>query len=649
VSPSHHRSGAHRAGGLGARRHGSATRALIALGLVVATLGAGLIAYAALDRPSHPSSGDAAGPLASRPSGATSSLGLPTVTPAAIQLGVDHLPATAGAAPCVNVRVLASLENADLLRALARGYVGDRRNVGGRCVAVSVAAEKSGLAEADVAQGFAGLPAGQRPTLWVPDSTAWLSLAPADGALARSGVGSGQSLARSAVVLAMPASLADAIGWRSRAPTWAQILDTAGHADAWAGRGHPEWGLFKLGKTSPQIARSGLLGMAASYGVAAGGLESLSAADLERPDVTAKVHAAELSVTHYMATPEHFLWHVRQAEESGSAAEFPSAVIVDEKSVWDFNRGVSSKDGIHEELLTPPKEPLVPIYPRDGTFVADSPAVVLSASWVSATQRAAAADFIRYARTAQGQAVVRTHGYRDVTSHADTATAALGRYDRAVTSLRLPSTDVLSGIVHDFPAVRKRARVLLLLDVSGSMADPVAPGVSKLAAAKHALIAALAHFTPDDQVGLAAFSNQPGGGSIIPGVVAPVAPLGTAKPALLDAVAGLRPLAQTPLFAAVKQFTLSMTSGWRHDLINAVVLLSDGRNDSGIAGSLPALADSIGHLHHDKPVLVFTLAYGKDADVPTLQAIAKMTGAHYYDATDPATIKPVLGDLVTSF
>jgi Ca-activated chloride channel family protein len=46
---------------------------------------------------------------------------------------------------------------------------------------------------------------------------------------------------------------------------------------------------------------------------------------------------------------------------------------------------------------------------------------------------------------------------------------------------------------------------------------------------------------------------------------------------------------------------------------------------------------------------VFTLAYGKDADIPTLQAIAKLTGAHFYDATDPATIQRVLGDLVTSF
>ena len=54
-------------------------------------------------------------------------------------------------------------------------------------------------------------------------------------------------------------------------------------------------------------------------------------------------------------------------------------------------------------------------------------------------------------------------------------------------------------------------------------------------------------------------------------------------------------------------------------------------------------------LHHNTPVLVFTLAYGADADVSTLQAISGATGAHYYDATDPTRVSAVLGDLVTSF
>ena len=611
-------------------------------------VGVAATAYVALDP--HTTAHDAgrAVPSTPAPAAESSELGGSPVPLRTTALPADHFPASAGAGPCTEVRVLASLENADVLRALAHGYAGSRRNVSGRCVTVSVTADKSGLAEADAAHGFATLPAAQRPTVWAPDSSAWLDLAAKDGATARSGLTAGRSLAESAIVLAMPAELAQAIGWASKAPTWAEIFATAGDADVWANRGHPEWGGFKLGKTSPQVATSGLLGMAASYGVAAHGLQSLTTADLSRADIVGEVHAAELSVTHYMATPEHFLWHVRQAEDSGSAAEFLSAVIVDEKSVWDYNRGLSSRDGITEEILEPPAEPLVPIYPRDGTFTADSPAAVLNASWTSAAQRAASKDFIDYATTAQGQAVVRANGCRDVRGLADTDVSLTGRYTSPVNSLRIPSATVLSRIVHDFPAVRKRARVLFLLDVSGSMAANIAPGLTRLAAAKKAMVAALAHFTDDDQVGLAAFSNQTGG-PIVPGVVAAVAPLKTARAGLIKAVAALQPVAETPLFAAVQKNTIAMAKNWRPDVINAVVLLSDGHNDSSIAGTLQTLTGNIEHLHHATPVLVFTLAYGKDADIPTLQAIAKLTGAHFYDATDPATIQRVLGDLVTSF
>ena len=646
MSESYQRGGAHRTSRR--TRRGRRGAGWFAGGIAVGMVGLAATAYVALDphTPTHDAGG--AGLSTPAPVDDSSSLAGSPVPLRTAALPADHFPASAGTAPCTQVRVLASLENADVLRALARGYAGARRDVAGHCVTVSVTADKSGLAEADVAHGFTALPAAQRPTVWAPDSTAWLDLAARDGAAARSGLTGGRSLAQSAIVLAMPAELAAAIGWASKAPTWAEIFATAGDASVWADRGHPEWGGFKLGKTSPQVATSGLLGMAASYGVAAGGLGSLSTADLSRADIVAKVHAAELSVTHYMATPEHFLWHVRQAEDSGSAAEFLSAVIVDEQSVWDYNRGLSSRDGITEELLEPPTEPLVPIYPRDGTFTADNPAAVLNATWASAAQRAASKDFIDYATTAQGQAVVRANGCRDVRGIADTTVSLTGRYTSPVTSLQIPSATVLARIVHDFPAVRKRARVLFLLDVSGSMAADIAPGLTRLAAAKQAMVAALAHFTDDDQVGLAAFSNQPGG-PIVPGVLAPVASLKTSRAGLIKAVAALKPIAQTPLFAAVEKNAISMAKHWRPDAINAVVVLSDGHNDTDIAGSLQTLTDNVGHLHHATPVLVFTLAYGKDADVPTLQAIAKLTGAHFYDATDPATIERVLGDLVTSF
>ena len=97
--------------------------------------------------------------------------------------------------------------------------------------------------------------------------------------------------------------------------------------------GHPEWGAFKLGKTSPVVATSGEAAMFASFGTASGDMAGLTAAAVEDPTVQDTVREHELATSHYMATPEHFLGHARQADDKGSVADYLSAVIVDEKSV----------------------------------------------------------------------------------------------------------------------------------------------------------------------------------------------------------------------------------------------------------------------------------------------------------------------------
>ena len=54
-------------------------------------------------------------------------------------------------------------------------------------------------------------------------------------------------------------------------------------------------------------------------------------------------------------------------------------------------------------------------------------------------------------------------------------------------------------------------------------------------------------------------------------------------------------------------------------------------------------------MHHDTPVLIFTLAYGADADVATLAVDLECDRRALYDTTDPTKLTAVLGDLVTSF
>jgi Ca-activated chloride channel homolog len=560
-------------------------------------------------------------------------------------LAQDSPAAAAGSAPCIPLDILTSLENADMVRALAAEYKAKPRSVDGKCVAPAVTQEKSGVAAGKVAAQLPGVAAGDRPAIWLPDSSAWLRIA-REGASGSLVPEEGTSLARSAIVVAMPETMAAALGWDSKPPSWSEVFRMAGEQDVWERLGHGDWGKFKFGKSSPLISTSGLMALAASYGAAGGSVGGLEGMDLSAPSLVEKVRAVELGTSHYMATPEHFLWHAREADDAGQVSEFLSAVIVDEKSVWDYNRGVVSEDGKTKKSGPAPKEPLRAIYPNDGVHVADNPAVILDGGWVGSQQRLAAEDFLAFAVTEQGQHVVKASGYRTVQGQLDAGVAATGRYAETLQPLPLPKGGVLTAIKDSFADVRKRARALFLLDVSESMVQET--GVTKLQRAKDAVGKALDHFTGEDEIGLAAFS-QVGDGPLTPGIVSPVAPYGTNKDDIKAKLGELKAVDATPLFEAVSRFAGDQAKAYKDSFINTIVLLSDGKNDTTHPGDLSGLSEQLGHQNHSTPVLVFTLAYGPDADVPTLREIARASGAHYYDATDPNRLEEVLSELVTSF
>jgi Ca-activated chloride channel family protein len=572
------------------------------------------------------------------------SAGNGSTPPAGGPLAQDSPAAVAGASPCISLNILTSLENAEMVRALASEYAAKPRSVAGKCVTPAVTEEKSGVAAGKVAAQFPGIPTADKPSIWLPDSSAWLGIAgKGAGAIVPQ---EGISLARSAIVVAMPETMTSALGWDSKPPSWSEVFKMTEEQDVWERLGHGDWGKFKFGKASPLVSTSGLMALAASYGAAGGSVGGLNDMNLAVPSLVEKVRAVELGTSHYMATPEHFLWHAREADDAGKVSEFLSAVIVDEKSVWDYNRGVASEDGKAKRSGPAPKEPLSAIYPSDGVYVADNPAVVLDGDWLGSQQRLAAQDFLAFAVTEQGQDVVKASGYRTIQGKLDTGVAGTGRYAETLQPLPLPRAEVLSTVQDSFPEVRKRARALFLLDVSESMVQE--PGVTKLQRAKDAFLKALNHFAGEDEIGLAAFS-QVGDGPLTPGIISPVAPFKTNKEDLMAKVNELKAVDATPLFEAVSRFAGDQAKEYKDGFINTIVLLSDGKNDTTHPGDLRGLSEQLSRQNQSRPVLVFTLAYGPDADVPTLLEIARASGVHYYDATDPNRLEEVLSELVTSF
>jgi Ca-activated chloride channel homolog len=83
-----------------------------------------------------------------------------------------------------------------------------------------------------------------------------------------------------------------------------------------------------------------------------------------------------------------------------------------------------------------------------------------------------------------------------------------------------------------------------------------------------------------------------------------------------------------------------------------VLLLSDGRNEDDRNNDLDGLLRFLRGQNEgqsSRPVRVFPIAYGGDADLGTLKRIAESTNAAAYDAADPTTIEKVFVAVVSNF
>src|SRR5439155_21160636 len=101
----------------------------------------------------------------------------------------------------------------------------------------------------------------------------------------------------------------------------------------------------------------------------------------------------ESSVVHYGDTTLTFLNNWYRNDARGTSLTYVSAVAVEEKSVLDYNKG--NPDGITQpgERPSPPRVPLVAIYPKEGTLFSDSPFYILDADSVTPNHPTAAQAF----------------------------------------------------------------------------------------------------------------------------------------------------------------------------------------------------------------------------------------------------------------
>lgn len=560
---------------------------------------------------------------------------------------------------CIPVNVTASSEKADLVGAAADKYnrSGDNQ-VDGKCVWVKVSTKASGGAEAALAAGWNPSTDGTEPTAWSPAASTWVKILESDlrhkdrPAMVKAGGGyEPVSIVRTPLVLAMPESAARALGWPEKPIGWKTIADMASAPNGWASAGHPEWGKFGLGKTSPDLSTSGLAATVGAFVAATGKASDLTQADLTNPQVLKTIRAVEQAAVHYGDTTLTFLANLQAADDKGQGISYVSAVAVEEKSVYDYNLGNPSGSLATVGKHAPPKTQLVAVYPAEGTLWSDNPFVILDAPWITPEQQQGALSFRSFLLTEEIQRSFTDAGFRDAKGTPGSALEGPA-FVRTVTvpELGAPSGETLAQIRAVWHQVRKKARVMLVLDVSGSMGESGTSG-TKLEEARRAASDALGLFEPDDDVGLAIFTtNLPGGQNYQ--VLVPIGPAKASIPSIRKSLDSLVPLNGTPLYSAVRKSVADLNASADPNRINAVVVLTDGRNeaaDNNLDQLLIDLAAMTGSESSKPTVRVFTIAYGPDADLATLQRISAATSAKAYDARKPGTINDVFTSVISNF
>lgn len=420
---------------------------------------------------------------------------------------------------------------------------------------------------------------------------------------------------------AMWRPMAETLGWPDTPIGWDTIVELAADPEGWASYGRPEWGNFRFGHTHPAYANSGLLSMTGFvYGIAG---SDLTAADIYSDKTQEAMFHLEQNTSKYgrQAPP---LLDLMAREGAGylHAAAVPEADTVR----MNLERG--------NELSFP----LAFIFPAGGTIWADHPYCVLdNTDWVDDELAEAAAIFRDYLLAKDQQALaidnylrpldnnIPLHAPMDLAHGTDPSVSP-----ETVSALPSPSTEISSAVIDIFMINKRKATVIVVLDVSGSMEG------EKIKSAREATAEFLSRLHPDDEVSVMIFSD-------LVNALGEPSRVGDVVEGLSQRVSGLLADGNTALYGAVCDAAKAIDRMRFEDIesgesrLYGIVLLSDGEDTVGrttenqmFATCLPANAEADG-------VKIFPIAFGEAADTGVLSRIATVTGGRLFPA-DPESI-----------
>ncbi|NLE77593.1 MAG: VWA domain-containing protein [Chloroflexi bacterium] len=447
-----------------------------------------------------------------------------------------------------------------------------------------------------------------------PDSSIWLAEidrrwqeeAGGEGAL----VGRSFRYAVSPVVIAAWEDVARSLGWPEQV-SWEALLNRA--------RQDPD---FKWSHPSTATA-SGLLATLAEFYAGAGKTRSLTAEDVQAQATLDYVAALEKTVRYY---GEGELAVIQRAQREGPS--FLDAFVVQEQLVIQFNRQRSGG----------PK--LVAIYPQEGTLWEDHPMVLIEHPDLMDLQRETFERWRQYLLSAETQRLILANGYRpaDLTLPlGDPITAANGADPaQPLTTLQIPGSDVIQVVRDAWWYTKRNTNVYLVVDTSGSMRG------EKIARVQEALATFVQQIRGDrERVGMVLFSTSVYN-------ILPVEELQGNRQTLLGEIDRLEASGETALLDGVNAAYVRLQQLSDRERINAIVVMTDGQENNSSIRERDLVRKIRAGNQSGVPVVIFCIAYGRDADYRALEAITEASGGQVREGT-PETIRNLYKILSTYF
>ncbi|MFD0690409.1 substrate-binding domain-containing protein [Actinomadura fibrosa] len=545
-------------------------------------------------------------------------------------LGAYALAGTGGGCSGDGTLTLAVAAAPDVAPAVARAvgrFNDDGNEVGGKCVRARVSATDP-VAVATLLSGRGSAGVTQKPDVWIPDSTLWTKLVQGTAGNQAGNLTDLGSMAGTPIVVAMPKTLAGQLREKGvpAQPSWEDLLRAAGTAENSTkdpadgeGRGGIPRRLFRLQVPDPNRTATGM------------GALTLAGTLLSR------VQGGEALFTGAVRTFREGIAASVDAEFTAFRKErgerYPVA-LAPEQAVFGYN-------------ARRPAEPAVAVHPAEGTVLLDYPVVNLSRD--SAKGRASGL-LMKALTSAATRDDLRRLGFRTSDGTAPPQFSASNGLDpRGLHALSTPPPAEVRRTMQSWARLSLSIRMLSIIDVSGSMDEEVAPGVTRLQSTISTAQGGLSLLPDDTELGQWVFSTRLQGDQDWREMVS-VGPLGerlgssTRRQLVLSAFAQMRAKehGDTGLYDTVMAAFDYMKRTYKPEFVNSILLWTDGRNEDPGGPSLRATLDVLRREYDpERPVPVFMFGYGRDVDVAELREIARATRGEVFVADTPGQVQEI--------